>query len=182
MKYISIIALLLTVCFLFAGCKDGKQKGKNPLEQVPTLHGSLSVETEPQEVTFTHSGVTVTLPGNFQDYTELPLGEQYTFLYAEPFVGLIGIEDIKEDLDDNITSLEAYAAYQASVFGGEAVEKDGLWTLVYEDLTQNEPQKMVCAFYETEQAYWMIQAYCTSDTFETHEEAMWSYVKAPTFE
>ena len=181
MKYISIIAVLLAMCLLFVGCKNSDQ-GSEPSQQVPTDPNGVPVETEPQELTFSYNGATVTLPGTFVDYTLMPLAADYTFLYAEAMVGLAGIEDLKEEVDPSVTSLETYAAYRANLVGGEAVQQDGLWTLTYEDLTQNEPQMLVCAFYETERGYWIIQSYCTSDVFENHQADMWNYVKAVTFE
>ena len=179
MKKISIIAVLLAFCLLFAACKESAE---TPSTQTPTDASGVPVETEPQEITFSRNGVTVTLPGNFTDFSEAPVGKPYAFLYADPLVGLFGIEESKETVDESVTSLETYAAYRASLVGGEAMEQDGLWTLSYEDNTQNEVQNMVCAFYETESAYWTIQSYCTWDCFETSEEVMWSYVKAVTFE
>ena len=181
MKYISIIAVLLAMCLVFAGCKDNEQTDK-PAEQTPTAAPADPVETESQEVTFSNNGAVITLPGTFTDYTGKPIAEGYAFLYGEVMMGLRGIEDQKADMDESVTSLESYAAYQASVFGGEAVQQDNLWTLSYEDLSENEPQMFVCVFYETENAFWTVQSYCPSNVFENCQADMWNYVKAVTFE
>lgn len=179
MKYVSIIAVLLAMCLMFAGCKD---KAQTDPTQLPTDNSGVPVETEPQEVTFRHNGAVVTLPSSFIDYTLMPLAADYTFLYGDSMVGLSGIEDLKEEIDPSVTSLETYVAYRANLVGGEAVQQDGLWTLSYEDLTQNEPQMLVSVFHETERGYWIIQSYCPSDVFETHQADMWNYVKSVTFE
>ena len=181
MKYISILAVVLTMCLLFAGCgKNGENQDPNtPAQNI----GSSGVEeTEPQEHIFRYNGAQMVLPLDFSDYTLAPIASDYTFLYADAMKGIIGIEERKEEIDPAVTSLESYAAYHAAKFGGEAVQTEGFWTLEYEDLTQNEPQMFVCVFYETERAYWTVKSYCTSDTFETFETVMWDYVKSVTFE
>ena len=180
MKYISIIAVLLAMCLLFAGCKD--DPAQTPDTPVQTDGTGVPVETEPAEYTFSYNGATVTLPNTFTDYTLYPIAADYTFLYAEPLIGLCGIEDLKDEIDPSVTSLETYVAYRAGLVGGEAVQQDGLWTLTYEDQSQNEPQMMVCVFHETERGYWIIKSYCTSDVFAEHETDMWNYVKSVTFE
>lgn len=181
MKYVSIIAVLLAMCLIFVGCKDNEQTDK-PAEQTPIDAPAEPVETEPQEITFSNNSAIITLPATFTDYTEKPIAEGYAFLYGDAMVGLRGTEDQKTDLDESVTSLESYAAYQASVFGGEAVQQDNLWTLSYEDLSENEPQMLVCVFYETENAFWTVQSYCPSNVFEIHQADMWNYVKSVTFE
>ena len=179
MKYMSILAILLIGCMLLVGCNQADSAGAT---QAQDPHADAPEETIPLEVTYSRKGVSFTLPSNFSDYSELPLGTQYAFLYAEPYIGIQGIEDVKADLSEEITSLEAYATEQAAAFGTQAEDRNGIWTAVYEDQDQNEPQMIVCAFYETETAYWTIQSYCTSDMFETNQDAMWSYVTAAAFE
>ena len=181
MKYISILAVIVTMCLLFVGCgKNGNTQ--NPGTPVQNDSSNGAVEAEPQENIFRYNGAQMVLPADFSDYTLSPIASDYTFLYADAMKGIIGIEDMKEDIDPNVTSLESYAAYQAEKYDAEAVQTEGLWTLVYEDLTQNEPQMFICAFYETEDAYWTVKSYCTTDMFETFEAEMWDYVKSVTFE
>ena len=181
MKYISIIAVIVTMCLLFAGCgKNGDTQNSNTPVQNDSSNGV--VETEPQENIFRYNGAQMVLPADFSDYTLSPIASDYTFLYADAMKGIIGIEEKKEEIDPAVTSLESYAAYQAAKFGTEAVQTEGFWTLEYEDFTQNEPQMLVCVFYETEDSYWIVKSYCTSDMFETFETVMWNYVKSVTFE
>ena len=180
MKYIIVIAVLLAMCLLFVACKDKNQT--DAPSQVPTDNSGVPVETESQEVTFCYNGASVTLPNSFEDYTLLPLAADYTFLYGNSMVGLCGIEELKDEIDPSVTSLETYVSYRANLVGGQAVQQDGLWTLSYEDQTQNEAQMMVCVFHETERGYWIIQSYCPSDVFENHQADMWNYVKSVTFE
>ena len=179
MKYSGILAILLVGCMLLVGCNNSEPadntQSQNPIDQA-------TEETQPQEVTYTRKGVRFTFPANFSDYSDFAFGQQYDFLYADAYIGVLGIEDVKADLSEEITSLEVYAANQASAFGTQAEQKDGIWTALYEDLEQNEPQMMVCAFYETENSFWTIKSYCTSDVFTENQDAMWSYVTAATFE
>ena len=179
MKYTSIFAILLIGCLLLVGCNNAEPV-KETGSQIP--NDQINEETEPQTVTFTRMDVTFTLPANFTDYSETPIGAPYDFLYAEAYIGLLGIIDVKEDLSEEINSLESYAASQASALGTQAEEKDGVWMALYEDLEQNEPQMYLCAFYETDTAFWTIKSYCTSDAYENNQDTMWSYVTAATFE
>ena len=171
MKFIRILILLLAFCLLFAGCKNAEsvQEPEEPEIQV----------TEPP---FSHGGVHFSLPEDFTDYTKLPLGQNYEFLYANAHMGIYGLKDNSGGLDEEINSLEAFAAAQAERNGTEAVKKDTCWTFSYEDQTQNEPQMIICAIYESGDYYWSIFAYCPSDLFESNSEAMWGYITTPVFE
>ncbi len=176
MKYISIIALLLTVCLLFVGCKDAKQSGNNPLEQLPTINSSLSVETEPQEVTFERAGVSMRLPGKFKDCSEYPLGSNYDFLYACDMIGIYGNRINKDDTEESVVDLAGYCQQTAASVQGEAKEHNGIWTVSYIVDSQGEQETYVCAFYETEAEYVTITSYCPERMYEIYQNEMISYI------
>ena len=177
MKYIRIFVLLLAFCLLFAGCKKNDESKSNYPQITPDQIGSA-----PTEITFSHNGVSMTLPSSFSDYTDLPVAENYSFLYGASMVGIHGQEIGKDTVAEEITSLELYAADYASHMSGEAEQSEGIWTVQYEDLSENEPQMYVCALYETEDSYWIISAYCPSLVFEDYSQDMLESVTSAVYE
>lgn len=177
MKYIRIFAVLLAIGLLFAGCKENDE----PQMTFPKIPYS-QVGIAPTKVTYTHQGVTMELPKDFSDNTQTPSGKNYSFMYGAASMGITGEKVSKNELSEEITSLELFAADYAAALQAEALQKDGFWTVQYEDPSQNEPQMYVCAFYETEDAYWIITSYCPSQTFENYSQDMWQYVTSATFE
>ena len=173
-KIFAVLMVAMLLCGLFAGCNNSADE--------ETLPATIPEATEPEEKEFLKNGIKFTLPGNFEDYSQAPAGQEYTFLYAGPYNGVYGTEDSKASLPESVKDLASYAAHQATALGGEAVQKDGIWTLTYEDLTKNEPQMFVCAFYEGQDCYWTVTAYCPSQCYEEDQEIMWGYVTAVTFE
>ena len=169
MRFIRILTLLLVMCLIFTGCKESK----NP--------DSSSNENQ-EAVDFSRDGVIFDLPEDFTDYSDSPLATNYVFLYASPTVGIYGLKDPSGGLDEEITSLETFVESIAQRYNTEATQKDGIWVISYEDLEQNEPQTIVCAFYEVGDMYWSICSYCPSDLFEDNSEAMWGYVTSVKFE
>ena len=174
-KILSVFLLLALLLTAFAGCKAGE----TPETTAPS---PLADPTEPGEQVFTKNGLKIQLPDFFTDYSDLPIGQGYSFLYAGPYNGVEGIEEKKADMPESVTDLASYAAHQQAIYGGELTQKDGIWTLVYQDPTQNETQTYVCAFYETDAGYWSVKAYCPEDVYATYEADLWSYVTAVTFE
>lgn len=172
-KLLSIMLAVMLLCGVFTGCNSADEE---------TLPATVPEATEPEEKEFLKNGIQLTLPGDFSDYSDYPIGQAYTFLYAGPSDGVYGMEDSKASLPETVTDLASYAAYQATLLGGEAVQKDGVWTLTYEDLTRNEPETNLCAFYEGNDCYWTVTAYCPSRSYEENQEIMWGYVTAVTFE
>ena len=179
MKPVRILAILLLMCIIFSGCKNRKEEQKPGLK-FPQISSS-QVGTAPADVTFSYFGASMTLPPEFSDYSHTPLGEQYDFLYSSSFLGIYGTFVEKSSVEE-ITSVQQFAQDYAAQQQGEAVQKDGIWSLQYDDLTKNEPHTNLCAFYETQDNYWVITAYCPSQSFEHYNQDMWYYVSSATFE
>lgn len=176
-RIFTILSVLFLISILLVGCKKPDTPTENP--SVPTQ--TTVPATEPPRQSFERAGISLELPENFRDYSEYPMSQEYEFLYASDFVGIFAIQESKDTVNEAVTTLETYCTYQASVLSGEAAQNAGIWTITYQDLTQNEPQTYICAVYETEDAYWTVKSYCPSDLYETYKEAMLSYVTAVTF-
>lgn len=152
---VKILAVLMAVCLLFAGCKEKEAKNS-----------------------FSKDGLYIAFPDIFTDYCDTPLAEDYDFLFAGDYVGVLGISESKKDMPETVTDLQSYAGYIAEGYNQQVTEKDGFLTVSYEDLEMNDPQMYVCVFVETENHYWSIRSYCMSDSYENNAEMMWKYITA----
>ena len=174
-KILSVFLLLTLLLTAFAGCKAGE----TPETTVPS---PLADPTEPSEVEFSKKGLKITLPADFEDCTDRPAGQGYAFLYAGPSSGVCGMEEDKDQLPGEVTDLASYAAFRAELDESEAAQKDGIWYSVREDLSSNEPQTYISAYFEGDDCYWIVEAYSPSRVYQEDPEILWSYVTAVTFE
>ncbi len=162
-KLIVLLSVLFLIAACLAGCEQSTAGGNTPVEP------SEDPSTVEQE--FSRHEISFTFPGDFIDYTNTPVGQGYSFLYANSQLGLIGLEEPKEKYPD----FAGFLAAKADELGAEATQKNGFWTLTYIDETQNEPQTMLCIFYESESSFWTVKAYCPEDVYTTYAETMWEY-------
>ncbi len=166
MRRLILFAVVFSLlCLFFTGCNS-----------TPTVEpGPVESTDDPQSVQniFSQSDIQFILPGDFIDYTGTPIGGDYTFLYANGNLGLIGIEERKDEA--GYTVFDDYLADQADTLGSELTQKDGFWTLTYIDNTQNESQTMLCIFYESTSSFWTVKAYCPEDVYSMYQADMWTY-------
>lgn len=174
-KILSVFLLLTLLLTAFAGCKAGE----TPETTAPS---PLADPTEPSELEFSKKGLKITLPGDFEDCTDRPAGQGYTFLYAGPSSGVSGKEEAKDQLPGDVTDLASYAAFRAEQYEAQAAQKDGIWYSVREDLSSNEPQTYISAYFEGDDCYWIVEAYSPSRDYLDDPGILWSYVTSVTFE
>lgn len=181
MRFLNIFAFFLAMCMLLVGCKDTEKTDNTtqPATTQPTVE-----TTQPQEKVPTHilerNGVRFELPMEFYDFSETKIGQDHGFLYGNDEMVIVGDKTKKDD--GSIASLEQFAAWKASEYGAEAVQKDGFWTVTYEDPEANEPQTNICVFYETQDAFWVIRTYCPSQILDICQADMWRYATAAEFQ
>ena len=176
MKKFGIFAVLFAFCLVFAGCKGAEK----PADAEAT--DPAPIVTEPAIIDWNRSGATLKLPDNFNDCSELPLGQQYEFLYSGSMLGIYGIKESKDNVAEGITDLASYCSTKATALNAEIKEVNSIPTLTYEEDTQDDPQTYVCAYYETETDYWTITSYCPSIMHETYQETMLSYITSATIQ
>ena len=188
MKRLLALVLTLTVCLSFAGCGEGLEQLGQQLGEMGQLMGDAmdGVQNPDQEKTFTNNGATLTLNTSFLDFTktEKNAGE-YAFLYANDSIGILAIEENKQDLFAEFSEMDVqgYADLIAQLYtlGVTAEQKDGFWTYTYETTTDDVSQTFLCVFHETETAFWNIQSYCETELYAENQEAMWKYLTSATF-
>ena len=175
MKAFRVLTVLLAICMLLCGCKDSNQ----PSASQPTAAAEIPSGDEIQMQTLERNGVRFTLPSDFYDYSDSPIGQGHSFLYGNDSMGIIGDETAKEDA--GVASLMEFAEATAAQYGTKAVQKDGFWTVSYEDPEANETQSILCVFYETEDSFWIIHTYCPAQILDSCQEDMWHYATAAEF-
>lgn len=159
MKKILAVAVLL--CFFLCGCGIGLG---DILDQVP-------------EKEYSHGDVTVSLPGIYTDYSNKKEGEGKDFLFAGLDAGITGVRENKQELYETFgqMDIQGYANLIAELYEKDttAQNKDGYWTLQYEQEVDGEKWTYLCVFHETSSDYWNIQAYCRSEDFAKKEATLW---------
>ncbi len=170
-----VLCLFLIICLMscvFAGCNNADD-GTPP--------AGPGNPTEPTTKQFTKNNLTIELPGNFTDQSQFAYAKNYTFLYAGPHTGVQGIEYAKSSLPETVKDLKGFARYHAEEKGVQAEQKGNLWTMTYVDeVTDPDPERYVCGFYEGSESYWIVRAYCREDVYETYEADLWAYIAAAT--
>lgn len=143
-------------------------------------------ETEPEEEAGVEGGLyTIDLPDDFLDYSNTTLGSSYGFMYMNDEIGVIGIQENKEELflyfDE--MDIQGYADLIAELYELEnpAQQKDGFWTVSYTDDSTGVGYTYVGVFYETETDFWHVQAYCLTEQYEQLGDDIWSYITSVEF-
>ena len=161
------------MALLFSGCKT-KNAGEGALNQNPAGDQSAMDSTGPD---IAKPGIVLNLPEDFSEYTGISFAEKYDYLYANGQIG-IGINRIGRT--ENYT-LEDYVNQEAGYYQADKVQKEGIWTVVYEDLDCNEPQTMVNVYYENGEDLWRLQGYCPSQCYDQYQKLIWQYITDVSF-
>lgn len=164
---VSVLALGL----LCTGCK-AQQKANAGSEMQQTLPPQKITEQALFPTDTVETEISLSLPDDFQEVTGKPFAKAYNHLYANGQMG-VGVIRLAKP---NAFSLEDYANRDAEYFRTELIQKDGFLTLRYEDLDSNEPQTFVNVYYESADAFYTVQGYCTSQSFSQYEALLWQYI------
>lgn len=167
MRIFKIFICVISV-LLLAGCGSKDVPTTQP-EQQPT-----QIQNEDTEKT----NIQLNLPTEYEDYTGVPYTEGYHLYYSNGNID-IGCIHLPKQQD---YAFKDYVNQEAEYYRGKLTQKDGFWTLTYEDTDTNEPQTMVNVYYETEDSYWMVQGCCPSQSYAAHEAQIWQYITGASFD
>lgn len=188
MKKLLTLILVLTLCLSFTGCGESlKELGQQLEDMGEVLDDAIDAVQEPdQEKTFTNNGVTLTLNTSFLDFTNTEKNtEEYAFLYASDTIGILSIEENKQELFDMFGEMDVqgYADLIAELYELDvtAEQKDGFWFYTYASTSNDVPQTFLCVFCETENSFWNLQSYCDTSLYPENQEAMWKYLTSAVF-
>lgn len=155
----------------------------DPTEAEPTETDPTEPEVDPTEGEAVQ--VSIDLPDDFLNYSNTALAGDYAFMYANEEIGIIGIQENKEELflyfDE--MDLEGYANLISELYGLDdtAEEKDGFWTVSYTDDSTGASYTYIGVFYETEVDFWHVQAYCLTEQYEEKADDIWQYITSVEF-
>lgn len=164
---------------LFSGCKTQQPAKEGFFEKLPgnDVQAAMPQTEKPTQPSQKQNSISLELPDDFEDYTGKPGAEQYDYLYSNGQMG-IGINAIRKP---QYGTLEDYAYREADYYRTQATQKDGFWTITYEDPDSNEPQTMIHVFYEDADTYWTVQGFCPSQCYDQYESIIWQYITGVEF-
>ncbi len=158
-KITSLIIVFVLIAACFAGCS---------LPETAHQHGDL----------------TITLPVSFVSQEEDAKAQGMEFFYLSGNMGICGIYEDKTELEDMFGELDAKEYAQLIVdlneMESDPVEKDGHYTFTYYDEVDGDAFTYVGVIYETEEAFWMVQGYCLSSSYEKLQNELWKHLTSVT--
>ena len=148
----SLILLFIFYVNLLCGCTDGYQ-------------------------TVEKNGLTLRLPGYFEDKSKESYAAGQDFLYSYGGMGFLGIREKRSDFPagyENM-SLEAYGKFV--IYGNqltcELAKRDGLYTFTYEKDAPEGKLTYIAIVLENKDAFWTVQAYCLSEFYSENAPLIW---------
>lgn len=131
-----------------------------------------------------HQELMLHLPKDFVDLSGESYAADFDFLYQNSAVAVAGIRDSRDAipiLDSSMTA-QGYAALQMYLndLPGQPEQKDGIWYFSYEAVSAGTPITYICAVYECDACFWLVQAYCKSEAFPAQQANMWAYLTSVT--
>ena len=151
------ILSLFLLCLMLVGCS-----------KAPTQH-DISLDQ-----------LMLTLPGVFVAHTGNDL--EADFAYSNDKVYIHGFREEKQEILQyyDSLSLESYVRMLAESFDPmlDAQITNEIWNYTYTAELDGEDYTFLCAFYETEESFWRVQASCPTTEFAENQQILWEYISA----
>ncbi len=135
-----------------------------------------------QEKVFdTGAGLTITLPGNFQEENDASTGA--TACYMTNNAGVLILKDTFEDLEDagfsSDMTLDEYGqiVIEANSLTMDLQEADGIKYFTYEDGDEGQQLTHYATVFEGSDAFWLVQFFCLSDQYENLQSDFQEWAK-----
>lgn len=153
MKRLFSLFLLLTLCAgLLCGCTDGYQ-------------------------TIEKNGLTLRLPGYFEDKSSEDYASGQDFLYSYGGMGFLGIRENRSDFPEGYGNMDLEAYGNFVIYGNELpcqlTKREGFYTFTYEKDAPEGKLTYVAIVLENKDAFWTVQAYCLSEFYPENASLIW---------
>ena len=131
-------------------------------------------------VTYTYEDLTIRIPEGYLELSGEDYAEDLTFLFGRDPVAVNGLREEKATFEAHGLKLDlkSYGALllQSNNVLGTLQKKNGIYTFSYEagDLTY------VATLYETDTAFWTVQAYCPTAKYNKLKNALWDILSSVT--
>lgn len=158
MKKISVISVLLLIAIALSSCS------------------LITFESSPK--TFSKAGLEITLNESFTEKEH----NSYTALYDSASAGVITLKEefsLFPNVDTASMTLAEYAALviQANNRDSTVQEKDGLTYFVFEAQANGKNFTYFCPVFKSSDAFWLVQFFCTTDSYEKNEAQFFEWAK-----
>ena len=136
--------------------------------------------TDVATVSHTYEDLTIEIPETYIDLSDEDFAEGLDFVFGLDPIAVNGLREPKATFEAYglEMDIERYGSLllKANNVSGRMEQKDGIWTASYEsgDFTY------VVTLWETEEAYWTVQAYCPTEDFSASQKAMWQILSSVT--
>lgn len=156
-KYATLLLVLVLLCASLTGCGNRKSTA-----------------------TYTYDDLTITLPADFIDLSGEAFAAELAFIYGLDPIAINGLRESKStfaayglDVD-----LERYGQLLISSNNVQAKleQKDDILFFTY---TSNGFSYVV-TLWESEEAFWMVQAYCPTENYNTVKSDIWEILSSVT--
>ena len=118
-----------------------------------------------------HEDLTIRIPADYIDLSGEEYAQDLTFIYGLAPVTVSGLRDDKSMFTEFNLDLNGYGQLILDLnnISSQLTEKDGIPTFTYEA----NGYTYLVTLWETESAYWTVQAYCPTTDFEAAKDQMW---------
>ena len=119
----------------------------------------------------THEDLTIRIPTDYIDLSGEEYAQDLTFIYGLAPVTVSGLRDDKSMFTEFNLDLNGYGQLILEInnLSSQLTEQDGIPTFTYE---ANRYTYLV-TLWETEDAYWTVQAFCPTADYEAAKDQMW---------
>ena len=152
-----ILCVLLMLCLCLGLCACGQEAA------APVSH--------------TYEDLTIILPADFIDLSEEAYAAGLAFLQGLDPIAINGIREEKAVFESYGLEMDlaryAKLVTMSNNLGVQPVEKEGILTFSYEATTGGVSYTYVVTMWETEKAFWTVQAYCPTADYSKVKNQMW---------
>ena len=156
-KLVILLLALAFLCTAFAGCSIGKSSA-----------------------TYTHDDLSIVLPADFMDLSAEDFAAELDFVYGLDPIAVNGLRETKStftayalDID-----LERYGQLLISSnnVNAKLEQRDDILYFTY----ASDNFTYVVTLWETEEAFWMVQAYCPTEEYNSIKADIWDILESVT--
>ena len=152
-----LVSLLLVLCLCLAGC-----------------------HAESAAPSYTFEDLSIQIPEDYINLSDEEFAEGLMFVFGQDPIAVNGLREEKATFEAYglELDLETYGNLicKSNNVAGELEQKDGIWTFSYE----SSEFTYVVTLWETEEAFWTVQAYCPTADYSKVQKDMWDILSSVT--
>ena len=131
-----------------------------------------------EAVPHTYEDLTISLPADFIDLSGEDFAQDLTFIQGLDPIAVNGLREEKATFAAYGLELDLQRYGQLVLLSnnvsGKLEQKDGIWTFSYEA----GGYTYLVTLWETEEAFWTVQAYCPVDDYSKVQKDMWEILSS----